>query len=187
MIDAGSDSLFDVVAGSDCIIVAVPVKTVGAVFKDIQQAMQQRLIEVDCIISDVSSTKLNVVEAAKEVFKELPSGFVPAHPIAGAEQSGYNARRGNLFVDHNLIICELKTTDPKAIDKVSKLWEGVGATIMKMGVEHHDEVLAYTSHLPHLLAFNLVEQLASHDDNMDIFRYAAGGFVTSPESQPAIQ
>lgn len=176
VIDAGSDSLFDVVAGSDCIIVAVPVKTVGAVFKDIEQAMRQGLIEEDGIISDVSSTKLNVVEAAKEVFKQLPSGFVPAHPIAGAEQSGYNARRSNLFVNHSLIICELKTTDPEAIDKMANLWEGVGATIMKMGVGHHDAVLAYTSHLPHLLAFNLVEQLASHDDNMDIFRYAAGGF-----------
>lgn len=176
VIDAGSDSLLDVVAGSDCIIVAVPVKTVGAIFQDIEQAMQQGLIKADCIISDVSSTKLNVVEAAKEVFQELPSGFVPAHPIAGAEQSGYNARRSDLFVNHSLIICELKTTDSKAIDKVAKLWEGVGATIMKMDVEHHDEVLAYTSHLPHLLAFNLVEQLASHDDNMDIFRYAAGGF-----------
>ena len=82
VIDAGSDSLLDVVAGSDCIIVAVPVKTVGAIFQDIEQAMQQGLIKADCIISDVSSTKLNVVEAAKEVFQELPSGFVPAHPIA---------------------------------------------------------------------------------------------------------
>lgn len=176
VIDAGSDSLLDVVAGSDCIIVAVPVKTVATVFKEIEQAMQQGLISTDCIISDVSSTKLNVVEAAQTVFKQLPTGFVPAHPIAGAEQSGYNARRGNLFVNHSLIICELKTTSLEAIDKVAKLWQGVGATVMKMDVEHHDAVLAYTSHLPHLLAFNLVEQLASHDDNMDIFRYAAGGF-----------
>ncbi|WP_288776718.1 bifunctional prephenate dehydrogenase/3-phosphoshikimate 1-carboxyvinyltransferase [uncultured Psychrobacter sp.] len=176
VIDAGSDSLFDVVAGSDCIIVAVPVKTVATVFKDINQAMQQGLIEADCIISDVSSTKLNVVEAAQAAFTQLPTGFVPAHPIAGAEQSGYTARRGNLFVDHSLIICELKTTRLDAVEKVSRLWQGVGATVMKMDVEHHDAVLAYTSHLPHLLAFNLVEQLASHDDNMDIFRYAAGGF-----------
>lgn len=176
VIDAGSDSLLDVVAGSDCIIIAVPVKTVDSVFKDIKQAMQQGLIEADCIITDVSSTKMNVVQAAKEVFTELPPGFVPAHPIAGAEQSGYKARRGDLFVNHNLIICELKSTQPEAITKVSKLWQGVGATIMKMEVEHHDAVLAYTSHLPHLLAYNLVDQLASHDDNMDIFRYAAGGF-----------
>lgn len=176
VIDAGSNTLDEVVAGSDCIIIAVPVKSVAGVFQDIKQAMQQGLIQADCVISDVSSTKQNVVDAAKEVFEELPIGFVPAHPIAGAEQSGFNARRSDLFVNHSLIICELKTTDTDAIEKVSKLWEGVGATIMKMGVEHHDAVLAYTSHLPHLLAFNLVEQLASHDDNMDIFRYAAGGF-----------
>ncbi|PNK59531.1 bifunctional prephenate dehydrogenase/3-phosphoshikimate 1-carboxyvinyltransferase [Psychrobacter sp. FDAARGOS_221] len=176
VISAGSDTLADVVEGCDCIIVAVPVKAVGAVFSEIQLAMQQGLISADCIISDVCSTKQNVVEAAKQVFGELPSGLVPAHPIAGAEQSGFNARRGDLFVNHSLIICPIKTTHPEAQLQISDLWQAVGATIMKMDVAHHDAVLAYTSHLPHLLAFNLVEQLASHDDNMDIFRYAAGGF-----------
>ncbi|WP_338411933.1 bifunctional prephenate dehydrogenase/3-phosphoshikimate 1-carboxyvinyltransferase [Psychrobacter raelei] len=176
VIDKGSDSLFEVVAGSDCIILAVPVKAVGAVFADINSAMQQGLITTACLISDVSSTKQNVVDAAQKAFGQLPTGFVPAHPIAGAEQSGFHARRSHLFVNHSLIVCELKSTTPKAIAQISQLWQSVGATVMKMDVAHHDAVLAYTSHLPHLLAFNLVEQLADHDDNMDIFRYAAGGF-----------
>ncbi|AWT49139.1 bifunctional prephenate dehydrogenase/3-phosphoshikimate 1-carboxyvinyltransferase [Psychrobacter sp. YP14] len=176
VIDKGSDSLFEVVAGSDCIILAVPVKAVGAVFADINSAMQQGLITTACLISDVSSTKQNVVDAAQKAFGQLPTGFVPAHPIAGAEQSGFHARRSDLFVNHSLIVCELKSTTPKAIAQISQLWQSVGATVMKMDVAHHDAVLAYTSHLPHLLAFNLVEQLADHDDNMDIFRYAAGGF-----------
>jgi len=176
VIDKGSDSLFEVVAGSDCIILAVPVKAVGAVFADINSAMQQGLITTACLISDVSSTKQNVVDAAQKAFGQLPTGFVPAHPIAGAEQSGFHARRSDLFVNHSLIVCELKNTTPKAIAQISQLWQSVGATVMKMDVAHHDAVLAYTSHLPHLLAFNLVEQLADHDDNMDIFRYAAGGF-----------
>ncbi|WP_438012581.1 bifunctional prephenate dehydrogenase/3-phosphoshikimate 1-carboxyvinyltransferase [Psychrobacter raelei] len=176
VIDKGSDSLFEVVAGSDCIILAVPVKAVGAVFADINSAMQQGLITTACLISDVSSTKQNVVDAAQKAFGRLPTGFVPAHPIAGAEQSGFHARRSDLFVNHSLIVCELKSTTPKAIAQISQLWQSVGATVMKMDVAHHDAVLAYTSHLPHLLAFNLVEQLADHDDNMDIFRYAAGGF-----------
>lgn len=176
VIDKGSDSLFEVVAGSDCIILAVPVKAVGAVFADINSAMQQGLITTACLISDVSSTKQNVVDAAQKAFGQLPTGFVPAHPIAGAEQSGFHARRSDLFVNHSLIVCELKSTTPKATAQISQLWQSVGATVMKMDVAHHDAVLAYTSHLPHLLAFNLVEQLADHDDNMDIFRYAAGGF-----------
>ncbi len=175
-IDAGSTVLADVVAGSDCIVLAVPVKTVGAVFTDINLLMIQGLIDSDCIMTDVSSTKQNIVDAAREVFGNLPTGLVPAHPIAGAEKSGFMARRSDLFVNHNVIVCELDSTSAIAIAKVSKLWQAVGATVMTMSIEHHDAVLAYTSHLPHLLAFNLVEQLASHDDNMDIFRYAAGGF-----------
>ncbi|WP_019672987.1 bifunctional prephenate dehydrogenase/3-phosphoshikimate 1-carboxyvinyltransferase [Psychrobacter lutiphocae] len=176
VIIAGSAKLADVVVDSDCIIVAVPVKAVTGVFTEIQQAITQGLVAEDCIISDVCSTKQNVVTAAKQVFGHLPSGLVPAHPIAGAEQSGFHSRRADLFVNHSLIICPLKTTRPQAVLQISDLWQAVGATIMKMDVAHHDAVLAYTSHLPHLLAFNLVEQLASHDDNMDIFRYAAGGF-----------
>lgn len=202
VIDAGSDKLDEVITGSDCVVIAVPVKAVKSVFVSLYDAMQQGLIANDCIITDVSSTKQNVVEAATEVFGSLPAGFVPAHPIAGAEQSSYFARVGTLFVDHNVIVCELNNSNTtanahtsadfhvysdvnsnissninaEAVAKVTALWEAVGATVMKMDVAHHDDVLAYTSHLPHLLAFNLVDQLASHDDNMDIFRYAAGGF-----------
>ena len=176
LLDAGSAVLGDVVNGSDLIVIAVPVQAVQAVFTDIKKAMDSGQLTTDCIITDVCSTKVNIIEAAKTVFTILPTGLVPAHPIAGAENSGYHARRANLFVNHSVIICELKTTSPSAIANLRQLWEAVGATVMAMEAHHHDAILAHTSHLPHLLAFNLVEQLASHDDNLDMFRYAAGGF-----------
>ena len=176
LLDAGSSSLSDVVGGSDLIVIAVPVQAVRAVFVDIKQAMDDGQLATDCIITDVCSTKVNIIDAAKAIFTALPVGLVPAHPIAGAENSGYHARRANLFVNHSVIICELPTTNGLAIAKLRLLWEAVGAKAMPMDADHHDAILAHTSHLPHLLAFNLVEQLASHDDNLDMFRYAAGGF-----------
>ena len=176
LLDAGSAVLNDVVSGSDLIVIAVPVQAVQAVFADIKMAMDNGQLATDCIISDVCSTKVNIIEAAQNVFKTLPIGLVPAHPIAGAENSGYHARRAELFVNHSVIICELPTTNYMAIIKLRQLWEAVGASVMTMAADHHDSILAHTSHLPHLLAFNLVEQLASHDDNLDMFRYAAGGF-----------
>ena len=176
LLDAGSSVLNEVISGSDLIVIAVPVQAAQAVFIDIKNAMDSGLLATDCIITDVCSTKVNIIDAAKAVFETLPIGFVPAHPIAGAENSGYHARRANLFLNHSVIICELPTTSQLAISKLSQLWEAVGASVMPMEAAHHDSILAHTSHLPHLLAFNLVEQLASHDDNLDMFRYAAGGF-----------
>lgn len=176
LLEAGSATFSDVVSGTDLIVIAVPVQAVQAVFDDIKMAMDSGQLASNCIITDVCSTKVNIIEAATAVFSALPVGLVPAHPIAGAENSGYHARRASLFINHSVIICELPTTHHSAIVKLRQLWEAVGASVMAMDAHHHDAILAHTSHLPHLLAFNLVEQLASHDDNLDMFRYAAGGF-----------
>ncbi len=180
LISSGSNELSEVIAGSDLIIIAIPVQAVQVVFTAIQLAMDSGQLATDCIITDVCSTKVNVIEAAQQVFGTssigMPTGLVPAHPIAGAEDSGYHARRSTLFVNHSVIICELPTTSATAITKLRQLWETIGATVISMEAAHHDSILAHTSHLPHLLAFNLVDQLASHDDNLDMFRYAAGGF-----------
>lgn len=177
VIDQGAQNLSEVAEGGDLIVIAVPVKAVKAVFEDIYQVMQAGQLASGCLISDVCSTKMIVIEAAKAVFgDDIPAGLVPAHPIAGAENSGYYARRADLFVNHNVIVCPPDSASKLAVGKVTSLWQAVGAAVMTMSPEHHDRVLAHTSHLPHLLAFNLVGQLADHDDNMDIFRYAAGGF-----------
>ncbi len=129
------------------------------------------------ILTDVGSTKGNVVDAAKAVFGEvLPIGFVPGHPIAGAEHTGVHAGKVDLFAQHKVILTPLPSSAPWAVEKLTRLWQAAKAEVICMDVEKHDEVLAHTSHLPHLMAFNLVEQLANREDNLDIFRYAAGGF-----------
>lgn len=179
LISQGSTQLTEVINHSDLIIVAVPVKAVLPIFRIIAQARQDGKLADNCLVTDVCSTKVNVIQAVQQVSNEMnvqPINFVPAHPIAGAENSGVQARKGDLFVNHQVIICPNTFTNPEAVKKITRLWQAIGATVIAMTPEHHDRVLAYTSHLPHLLAYNLVTQLANHNDNMDIFRYAAGGF-----------
>jgi 3-phosphoshikimate 1-carboxyvinyltransferase len=117
-----------------------------------------------------------VVSAARLAFGEMPARFVPGHPIAGSEQSGVEASNAQLFKRHKVILTPLPETDPKALAVVDRLWSELGADVEHMEVGRHDEVLAATSHLPHLLAFGLVDSLAKRNENLDIFRYAAGGF-----------
>ena len=140
LLDAGGANLQGVVSGSDLIIIAVPVQAVRAVFSDIKQTMDDGQINADCIMTDVCSTKVNIIEAAKVVFGSLPTGLVPAHPIAGAENSGYQARRANLFVNHSVIVCELPTTNSAAVTKLRLLWEAVGANVISMPADHHNKI-----------------------------------------------
>jgi prephenate dehydrogenase len=101
---------------------------------------------------------------------------VPAHPISGAERSGYTAAVDNLFAGRKCLLTPATDTDPQAIALVKEMWELCGADVEEMSVEHHDDVLAATSHLPHLLAFSLVDTLSHQGESAEIFRYAAGGF-----------
>ena len=130
----------------------------------------------NAILTDVGSAKGNVVRAAKAVFGGMPARFIPGHPIAGSEQSGVEAANAELFRRHKVILTPLDNADADAIQRVESLWRELGADVEQMAVEHHDEVLAATSHLPHLLAFTLVDSLAKRSENLEIFRYAAGGF-----------
>lgn len=171
LIDAGFNNPAQAVQGADLIMLALPVRATQKVLQDIASVLKP-----DAIISDVGSTKGNVVEAAKVVFGEqLPSGFVPGHPIAGSEYTGVHAGRADLFAHHKVILTPLPTSSDVAVKKLIQLWQATQAEVICMSVAEHDEVLAQTSHLPHLLAFNLIEQLASSRNNLDIFRYAAGG------------
>jgi prephenate dehydrogenase len=106
----------------------------------------------------------------------VPPRFVPGHPIAGTERSGVGASFPELYQNRRVILTPLPETEPDAVAKVRTMWQTVGAEVSDMGVAHHDEVLAATSHLPHMLAFGLVDALARMRDNDEIFRYAAGGF-----------
>jgi prephenate dehydrogenase len=110
------------------------------------------------------------------VLGAVPRWLVPGHPIAGTERSGVASSFPELYRNRRVILTPVDETDPSAVARVRAMWERVGSQVTEMSVEHHDEVLAATSHLPHMLAFGLVDALARMRSNDEIFRYAAGGF-----------
>ena len=175
-VDLGVIDRFDTdpvqaVAGADMVLVAVPLGAMEAIFTTLRGHLG-----ADTVITDVGSAKAGVVEAARRGFGELPPGFVPGHPIAGTEQSGVAASFPELFRDRRVILTPLEETSADATARVRAMWEAAGAVVDEMDPAHHDVVLAATSHLPHVLAFTLVESLARLGDSDEIFRYAAGGF-----------
>ncbi|MCK5792537.1 MAG: bifunctional prephenate dehydrogenase/3-phosphoshikimate 1-carboxyvinyltransferase, partial [Ketobacter sp.] len=133
-------------------------------------------LDGNTVVTDAGSVKGNVVAAARAVFGKVPPWFVPGHPIAGSERSGVEAAKADLYVNHKVILTPTPETDPEALNLVQHTWRGMGADVLCMDVAQHDAVLAATSHLPHLLAFSLVDTLSKEDENQEIFRYAAGGF-----------
>jgi prephenate dehydrogenase len=158
-------------ADADIIVVAVPVLSVETMLREIAPVLAPH-----AIITDVASVKHCVVEDARKVFGSVPANFVPGHPIAGSEQSGYPASKADLFNNRKVILTPLDDTSPEAVALVDAMWRITGAEVLHMAVAHHDEVLAATSHLPHLLAFALVDTLSQQGESEEIFRYAAGGF-----------
>ncbi len=157
--------------GASVIQLAVPILAMEKLLRELA-----KLDLGDAVLTDVGSAKGNVVRAARLAFGGLPARFVPGHPIAGSEQSGVEASNSELFRRHKVILTPLEQTDSAALSLVDALWRALGADVEHMAVEHHDQVLAATSHLPHLLAFGLVDSLAKRSENLEIFRYAAGGF-----------
>lgn len=171
VIDQFYTDIASALENTDCVIIATPVGSMGAIFEQIKPHWN-----VNTIYSDAGSTKGSVVSALEAVFGAVPKNFVPAHPIAGAERSGVDASTVDLFVNRRLILTPLETTDQQALAKIHSFWEKIGSSVSVMSVEHHDTVLAATSHLPHILAFALVGLLGRKDEQREIFKYAAGGF-----------
>ena len=171
VIDSMAENLAEEVSSADLVVLAVPVKATESVLEQIKP-----FLTPSTILTDVGSTKGNVVEAAERVFGRLPVGFVPGHPIAGSEKSGVAAADSQLFNGYKVILTPLPDSADEATARVEEMWRFTGAEVLMMDVARHDEVLAATSHLPHILAFSLVDTLAREEENLDIFRYAAGGF-----------
>jgi len=156
---------------SDMVVVAVPMGAMAGVFSAMRNSLSPR-----AVVTDVGSAKGAVVRAAREAFGEVPRWLVPGHPIAGTERSGVEAAVDDLFVGRRVILTPGPETDPQAVTRVHDMWHAVGAQVLSMDAAHHDEVLAATSHLPHMLAYTLVDVLGRMQDRVEIFRYAAGGF-----------
>ncbi|WP_416427553.1 bifunctional prephenate dehydrogenase/3-phosphoshikimate 1-carboxyvinyltransferase [Pseudomonas sp. App30] len=172
VVDRCEADLAEACKGADVIQLAVPILAMEKLLAKLAQ-----LDLGDAILTDVGSAKGNVVRAAREVLAPAQLlNFVPGHPIAGSEQSGVEASNAKLFQRHKVILTPLPETAPRALSIVDALWRALGADVEHMAIERHDEVLAATSHLPHLLAFGLVDSLAKRNENLEIFRYAAGGF-----------
>ena len=168
IIDEVADNIASATSNVDLIILCVPVKAM----KDVLQQIDL----TDQIITDVGSVKSQFLADAKDVFGDIPDKLVPGHPIAGSERHGVTAADPNLFTNHRVILTPAGNADAGAVTAVESLWQGLGAQSINMTAEHHDDVLAQTSHLPHLLAYALVDTLSSGGDSLEVFQYAAGGF-----------
>jgi prephenate dehydrogenase len=171
VIDRYSTDPADAARGADVVVLAMPVGSTEAVVRKLAPALTP-----ETILTDVGSTKGSVVDAVERVLGHVPPRFVPGHPIAGTEKSGVEASFAELFRQRRVILTPLSHTNPEATRTVRALWEKAGAEVVEMEVQHHDEVLAATSHLPHVLAFALVDTLARMEERREIFRFAAGGF-----------
>lgn len=172
VIDEWSTNLKSLAVKADVILICVPTLTVRRVFEDLKG-----LVSDKTILTDAASVKGSVVEDFQAVFGNESGQFVPAHPIAGSEQTGYLASKVDLFKGRKVILTPLPSTNLTAVSVVTQLWQALGAQVNEMRVDTHDAVLAATSHLPHLLAYSLVNTLAHQKQTDDIFRYAAGGFA----------
>lgn len=172
VVDRSEASLPAAVNAADLIILAVPMLAVARIFSEIAPG-----IGPQTVITDAGSVKRSVLDAGSAALSEdAMRRLIPGHPIAGSEQSGVEAARADLFRDHRVILTPPPGHDPAALETVRGLWENIGSRIEIMQADHHDAMLALTSHLPHLLAYSLVDTLAGSEDNQEIFRYAAGGF-----------
>lgn len=171
VVDSYSTDIAEAVSDADVVVVAVPVGSIKSVFSDLKIHLA-----ADAILTDVGSVKGSVVLAAREVFGEHFPNFVPGHPIAGTEQSGVEASFAGLYRHQRVILTPLEHTNSLAVQTVTQMWQATGAEVSTLAVEHHDEVLAATSHLPHVLAYALVDTLAGMHERREIFQFAAGGF-----------
>jgi prephenate dehydrogenase len=177
IIDSYSLDLAEAVADADIVVICTPTLIAETVMKQLAEC-----IGPNTVITDGASVKGNLLRAAQEAFGEVPAKLVLGHPIAGSHESGVEATNPNLYVNHRVILTPAPQTCPQAQQLVTDMWQAVEAEVVTMPVDEHDEILAATSHLPHILAYSLVDALAGHSEESEqenvknIFRFAAGGF-----------
>jgi prephenate dehydrogenase len=170
VIDRYETDIAQGVRGADMVVLAVPL---GATEEQFQALRGQ--LAAEAVITDVGSAKRSVIAAARTAFGQVPSNLVPGHPIAGTEKSGVEASFAGLFEGHRVILTPVSETSVSALARVREMWTATGAEVVEMPPAMHDEVLAATSHLPHVLAYTLVNRLGTMNERVEIFRNAAGG------------
>jgi prephenate dehydrogenase len=171
VIDSMGSDVASVAEDADLLIVTTPVAQFPKILAQISKKLKP-----GALITDGGSTKRDVVEAARKALKDKIGQFVPAHPIAGGEKSGAAAASAELFRGRRVVLTPLPENSEDAIEKIHRAWSSCGARTVRMSPEEHDAVLAAVSHLPHLLAFALVHEVAGRENAAELFSFAAGGF-----------
>ena len=171
IIDVAESDIQAAVHDADVIMLAAPVAQTTQILKSIQPFLQ-----ANTVITDAGSTKGDVLNSAKTVLGSQFNQFIGGHPIAGAEKSGAAAAMADLFVAKNVVLTPTDETNPEAVNTVTTLWRDCDANITTMSAEQHDAIFAAVSHLPHLLAFALVDDIASRPNASQLFSFAASGF-----------
>jgi prephenate dehydrogenase len=171
VIDQISNNIAEAIQNADIILIATPVAQTPDILRAIKPYLSKHTV-----VTDAGSTKSDVLDYANEILGDLSPQFVGGHPIAGAEKSGVSAASNELFLHKNVVLTPTASTQQQAIDRVEELWKSCGATVSLMSAPSHDSIFAAVSHLPHLLAFALVNDIASRPNADQLFSFAASGF-----------
>ena len=171
VIDVAADSVSHAVRDAELVVVAVPVRAIASVLHDVALALPPT-----AVVTDVGSAKTDVVKSARAELRALFPRFVPAHPIAGRESSGVEAATADLFRGARVVMTPVAETAGDAMDVVRSAWELAGARVATLQPEDHDRIFASVSHLPHLLSFALMSEVASRQNAAELLSFAAGGF-----------
>jgi prephenate dehydrogenase len=172
VIDATETDWHKGLRDAEIVVLATPVESIVQLLPRLAPLCQD-----ETIITDVGSVKGSIVREAERTLP-TPGRFVGGHPIAGTENSGAEASFATLFVDRKTILTPTERTDPEALGKVRRLWEAVGSTVVLMDTEHHDRVMGFVSHLPHVVAYALVHTVYSEDQREgNLAGFSAGGFL----------
>ena len=171
VIDVEAPSALLAVSGADIVLIAVPVAATEATFKAIKH-----LVTPNMLVMDVGSTKREVIDAARRALREQIGSFVPTHPIAGKEVAGVENADVDLFVGKQVILTPIERTAPELVQKAVAVWTGLGCRVGKMSPEDHDSAFAAVSHLPHLIAFALMNGIIGQPAGADFLSLAGPGF-----------
>ena len=171
VIDSAETDIFKALDGADLLLIAAPVAQTSRILQSIKPHLNSKTV-----ITDAGSTKGDVLACAREILGAQFNQFVGGHPIAGAEKSGVDAATADLFMGKNVVLTPATETNINAVASVTKLWQACGANVSEMTAETHDNIFAAVSHLPHLLAFALVDDIAARPNAAKLFSFAASGF-----------
>ena len=171
VIDVATSNMADALKDADIVLIATPVAQTSSILASIKPFLSSKTI-----LTDAGSTKGDVLRCAEDILGTQFNQFIGGHPIAGAEKSGVTAATADLYANKNVVLTPTANTSKQAIDAATQLWQTCGAKVSAMTAETHDSIFAAVSHLPHLLAFALVDDIAARPNAQQLFSFAASGF-----------